>query len=341
MRIFYTSFLFLSIQAFGADYSELSDLKKIEDLLHSIDELEPTNLWQAVSPNEILTSSLEDREPRYLALIHKAYGMRLRDFVGRLSIEDSREARIRHGINLIYLMSTVNSAAHSAAWGSANSAAGYSADNRTWVAALKAVGYGAAKYAPGSGAMCIKMPATWYTAMAAARHTSDYSSWHKATFFAREASANNRNASEKISLSDAWHAAHRAAGNPGWDDAWDAARFVANEIISITENLSTQAIGRLTYRVAEVTVLLYCLKFALDDPAKEFKGIFSKTYQASDEVLKRDGLPEDLSIWESQEGWDAFYAEHFSDLSQNTLAFLTPYLEEINKTRLAILNHQS
>jgi hypothetical protein len=72
----------------------------------------------------------------------------------------------------------------------------------------------------------------------------------------------------------------------------------------------------------------------LDDPGFGSKGFFSLIYHARDGVLTKNGLPKDVSIWESQEAWDAFYGKYFGKLKSDSLGFLIPFLDEIKKVRL-------
>jgi hypothetical protein len=113
-----------------------------------------------------------------------------------------------------------------------------------------------------------------------------------------------------------------------------ATKAAVEEVLVSTRNFSHQEIERLFNRMVEVTALLYVLKFALDDPSNGFEGNYSKVYQRIDQVLKKCGLP-DPSIWASQEAWDVFYAQHFPNLTPETRAFLTPYLHQIEKTKLS------
>ncbi len=268
-------------------------IREAQELLSRISRLEPAELYTAVSINEIEAAAKEGREPGYLPMIHKAYGIRLREFLGGIPVGESREERIRHGINLISLMS----------------------------AALEAA---------------------WYADKSAARHAVRYAARYVAWKAARRASlATARNIALSAAGDASGSAAREAALSVAGDATFDVTRDAIKTFLATTKNLSHPEKGRLTYRATEVSALLYVLKFALDDPSYGMEGVFSRFYRASDEVLKRDGLPEDLSIWKSQEAWDAFYTKHFGKLTKDPLAFLTPYLDEINKTRLAILNLQS
>ncbi len=280
-----------------AELNQAETPNENERLLSVIMGLEPAKLYTAVSQDEILASAMENREPRYLAVIQEAYGIRVREFVGGLSIGESREERIGHGINLINLMSAACSA--------------------SWSGAIDGGWYGSID-ATDSAAMDAAESAAWNTANSAARNAANSPVWNAANSAAESASI--------------WMAAI--------DAAWEAARSAEKQVLAKTKNLSHQEIGRLAYRTAEVTALLYFLKSPLDDPSYGIQEFFSRIYQASNGVLKRDGLPADLSIWESQEAWDAFYTEHFGKLTPDALAFLTPYLCEINKTWLS-LNPQS
>jgi hypothetical protein len=248
--------------------------KEVEGLLYQVGILKPTKLYQVVPIEEIKASAIEDREPTYLATVHKAYGIRIREFVEGLPVGENRG--IRHGLNLIYFMSIACSTNWSVAWS-----------------------------------------ASWYAANSSVRAAA--SSAVKASASASTMAIDSNRSNVQTS-----------------DIAWSAAK----KVLATNQNLSPLEIGRLSYRVAEVTALLYFLKFALDDPDFEIQGIFSRIYQAMDKFLKSNGLPEDLSIWESKEAWNAFYAQHFGELTPDALAFLTPYLDEIKKTRLA-LNQQS
>jgi hypothetical protein len=78
-----------------------------ERLLSMIAVLEPSKLYTVVSQDEIIAAAKEDREPKYLGLIHKAYGIQVKEFVRGLSVGESREQKMRHGINMINLMSAV------------------------------------------------------------------------------------------------------------------------------------------------------------------------------------------------------------------------------------------
>jgi hypothetical protein len=135
-----------------------------------------------------------------------------------------------------------------------------------------------------------------------------------------------------------WPAAKSSAWDTAWVAAVDGAQSAAwdseKEVLAITKNLTDLERGRLSYRVSEVSTLLFYLRFALDEP--HFEGIFSKAYKASDEVLKRDGFPKNRSIWDSQKAWEAFCTQHFGKLTADSLAFLTPFLDEIEKTRLSL-----
>ncbi len=249
-----------TFKALGEDPQVQNGLKvrEVYGLLSGISRLEPAQLYTAVSLDEINAAAKKDREPGYLPMIHKAYGIRLREFLGGIEVGESRENRIRHGINLMHSMETASSTVIFSAWSAAWSAAGSDAGSVT--------------------------------------------------------------------------------GDTLISEAYSVALDAAREVLATSQNLSHQEKGRLAYRVAEVTALLYLLKFALDDPSNGFEGIFSKVYRARDGVLKIEDLPKDLSIsiWESQKAWDVFYAQHFANPMQDPLAFLTPYLDEINKIRLSL-----
>jgi hypothetical protein len=119
---------------------------------------------------------------------------------------------------------------------------------------------------------------------------------------------------------------------PCWD--WDARQHAIMDVFNISPGISNQKKRSLVGRIIELTALLSILKFSLS------QGFFSHIYEVSNQFLVAD-LPGDLSIWESQEAWEAFYAKYFGSLTPESLAFLTPFLDEIDKTRLAILNSQS
>jgi hypothetical protein len=267
-------------------------------LLHQVGRLEPTQLYTTVSLEEIKASAQENREPGYLPMIHQAYGIQLREFLRGKAVGESRDERMRHGLNLIILFE----ANHSIARCSARDAAWYAARDAGTAAAFSAA------WNALFGTTSAARDDLWGA-------TSDVG-WKAAVSAANE-----------ISSEDARYGGEKAA------------RSAAMDILSSTPNLSHIERGKLAYRVSEVTTLLYLLKFALDDSCFKIQGLFSRIYPASDEILKRDGLP-DISIWESQEAWEAFSSTCFGNLTQESLAFLTPFLNEINKIRLS-LNPQS
>jgi hypothetical protein len=179
-------------------------------------------------------------------------------------------------------------------------------------------------------------------------HATNNAAWFAAgsgTWFAASQSARNApwTAASQSALQAGnhafWTAASHSARNAAWTTAWTAvwtpaghaASAAAKEVLGTTQGLSPQEIGRLAYRAAEVTALLYVLKFALNGPSNESQGLFSTIYQASNKILTGDDLPQDPPIWASQEAWDAFFAQYFSNLTAESLAFLTPYLDEIKK----------
>jgi hypothetical protein len=277
--------------------------REVQGLLYRISTLEPAKLYTAVSLDEIMAAVSEGREPWHLAVIHEAYGIRLREFLGGITVGESREERIRHGIKLILLMNATGSTAGSAALDAASDAAGDAA----------------------SDAVC--------SSGSAPRDASGNIPGETTLDAAREAAAS----APLDAACDAAGSAALEAAETSLDAASDAlceaAWFAAREVLRTSQNLSPQEKGRLAYRVAEVSALLSILKCALDDSSKEFGEFFSKVYQASDEFLTN--VPEDLSIWQSQKAWDAFYAKHFGKLKPDALAFLTPFLREIKKMRLS------
>jgi hypothetical protein len=272
-------------------------LKKgeLRRLLSRVRRLEPDQLYKAVLIKEIRAAAKGNQEPGYLATIQEAYGLRVGAFVGGLTIGESRDARIRHGVKIMCLMHTI----WDTAWGASSEVAWDDASSDPAGAAAREISLNAAR------------DASMGAALNAAKNAS-------------------RNAVR--SATGTWSSNSYAASHAVGQAIRDTSRSAVKNVLAMTRSLSPQEEARLGYRTAELTALLYVLKFALDDPSKGFQGIFSRIYQASDDIC----LPQDLSIWESKEAWDAFYAQHFGHLTPDALAFLTPFLGEIEKTRLTL-----
>jgi hypothetical protein len=293
---------------------------EVNGLLSKISTLEPSKLYTAVSLDEIKAASMENRDPEYLAVIHKAYGIRVREFVRKLSVGESREARIRHGLNMFCLMYSSGYAVRSIVFDAARQAARSVIGYAPWYAAVDATGDHA-----------------WDAFRSIGREQASRAASQAALFSAREdAWYAARDAASYAAGDTAKNAASYAAG----DTAKNAASYAAMEVLSTTQNFSHQERGRISYIAVEITALLHYLKFTLDDPSPQYQGIFQHSYHTNELALIAQGVPKNLLIWESKEAWDAFYAKHFGELKPDALAFLTPFLDEINKTWLS-LNPQS
>ena len=147
-------------------------------------------------------------------------------------------------------------------------------------------------------------------------------------------SCNTLNSAFKTANHAVWDAGYNSAFDAAKNGAWMAALEVfkgtdfnatwmaAESAIRVTDSIDQNFLERLTYRVAEKTVLLSCLD--------NFEQIASASYEWSINEIKKVPRSE---FFKSQAEWEEFKLRYFSEVKNNPVSyyFLKPWIKKLEQ----------